>query len=145
MCSSVGVPRRALRDRDHREVGHDVTRWDVELRGSPLAPSRDGDHHGVGPALQLAGFLDAAPRFVGIAGATGAHPHVLALVACPGEAASLVELVGQPIVHVEQVGHVGRGVVELGVGERTSEPIRQPIGLGDPHAEDPVVHRRERR
>jgi hypothetical protein len=110
-----------------------------------LAPGRDRPGDGEVPALQVAQLLDAPPGLLGVAGAPRLRQHLPHRLVQPRRAAALVEPGRQPLVQLDEVGHVGCGVGELGVGEGSSEPVGEAVGLGQRHSELPLEEGGERR
>ena len=106
----------------------------------------DGLGDRAGRAAQAAGLLDAPPGLLGIAGAALAQPQLLALVERPLPAGPLASSrLCSRSCDLEQVGDVGRGVLELARLERPAQPVGEPVGLGQPQAELALVQRGQRR
>ena len=77
----------------------------------------------------------------------GAHAQaaLLALVGRPLEPAHRLEPRDEHVVQREQVLDVGRGVEALVERERPAGPVGEAVALGEPHVEEPLDERRERR
>ena len=127
--------RRALRHRHQRQIGQQEADRAVDLGGAPLAPGGQhlGDRGGAAP--QRAGLLDPPPGPVGHLPAGGPDAVHLALVERPRQAAPRLELGDEAIAQLVQVLHVGHRVGDGALGERSGEPVGEPVGLRELEAE----------
>ena len=110
----VGALGGPLGDGQHGQVGQHGADRGVRAGGPALPPRRHRLGHAPGLALQGPDVLEAQPGGLGVVGADGAQPQLLALGEGPVEAAEVLELAGQPVVEVEQVGDVARRVRSSG-------------------------------
>jgi len=122
--------RRVARDLEELLVANKTLARNVDALSRPLAPRRDfleDRHH----ARRGTAGLETAPGLLRI-GAVDAgvaqHGHFLG---DPGEAAGLVELLLELLVHHPQMGDVRQGVGDLPFAERPAAPVGKPARLVD--------------
>ena len=87
------------------------------------------------PGAQRADVLQLRPRVVGIGRRGRLGQQLGARVVDPVEPAELGQPGGEAVVRFEQVRHVGRCVLALIDGERTAQPVGEPVALGRADAE----------
>ena len=126
----VAVAGRALGDGEQAEVRQDHPSGAVRLRGGALAPRRHLLGDAAAPARHAADVAQLPPGLLGDAGRRAVAEHLVALVEGPFEAAQGPEPVGQHDPQLQQVGHVVHGVGDLALRDRTLQPVREPVGLG---------------
>ena len=59
-----------------------------------------------------------------------AGQHLPALLFRPGQAPVVAETSNQPVMDLQEMGYVRRGVFELRGGQRAGQPVGQAIALG---------------
>ena len=86
--------------------------------------------------------LHLAPRLEGVGShARGGAVSPLVLLEHPLGAAEILGAAHELVDHVEQVGDVGGGVLELGLREGSPRPVGIPLGLGHPDVQHPKQQR----
>ena len=141
----LGRRRRTLGDPEDGEVWQYLANRHIGAHGAPLSPGSETlcDGPGVGP--QGSSVLEAKPCIVRGRSTRRPGAELFTGILGPRQPADFGELGHQPFVHFEQVLDIDGGVRALAVGQRTTQPVGQPVALGRRDPDLPLQQRDQRR